>query len=127
MPNEEELREQLKRLAGEIVRLEAEIGGSIDKLRGAVGVLATEVRERVRPEEVAKVHQMVSEMRAFHEGLLLPWRRQIADELETRRLWAGRIERGEAELVTRIEGKYSIYEDWHHLPTSEHWVKSTPR
>lgn len=127
MAEEEELREELRRLADELGRMKEEIGGEVGRLAGAIGVLATEVRARVRPEEVEEIRRMVSEVRTFHEGLLLPWRREIAEEMETRRLWADRIALGECELEHRIEGKYAIYESYHHIPTSERWVWATPR
>jgi len=76
---------------------------------------------------VGEIREMVQQMRAFHEGLLLPWRTQVAEEMEARRLWADRIKRGEAELVHRIEGKYAIYESYHHIPSCETWVRSTPK
>lgn len=122
-----ELRRQLARLGGEVEHLRHEFGIDLEEIRSHIAALTERVEERVRPEEVRELGRMLSEIRSFHEGLLLPWRREISRELEEKRLWADRIARGDAELVSRIEGKYGIYESYHHLPTSERWVKTTPR
>ncbi|MBW2675733.1 MAG: hypothetical protein JRD89_20395, partial [Deltaproteobacteria bacterium] len=86
MAEDDELREQLRRLASEMEKLRDEIGGEIGRLAGAIGGLAMEMRERIRVEEVGEIREMVQQMRAFHEGLLLPWRTQVAEEMEARRL-----------------------------------------
>jgi len=122
----EPLREQLRKLAGEIEHLRKDLGIDLEEVRAHIATLTTRVEERIRPAEVEEIRRMVEEIRTFHEGLLLPWRREISEELETRALWAERIARGETELTNRIEGKYAIYESYHHLPTCETWVKSTP-
>jgi len=126
-PENEALKAHLRHLAGEIEHLRHEFGIDLEEIRAHIGTLTERVEERIRPEEVEEIKRMVSEMRAFHEGLLLPWRRQISKELEERALWADRIARGECELVTRIQGKYAVYETWRHRPTGETWVRTTAR
>jgi hypothetical protein len=120
-------REDLKKIAAEIEKMKWTLGGDIDKLRGALGALAAEMREKVLPEDVARVKAMVGTLQMFHEGLLLPWTKEITEEITTRALWQGRIERGETELVHRVVGAYAIYESYHHLPTCQTWVKTIPR
>ncbi len=118
------LRDQLKRLAGEVEHLRHEFGLDLEEIRSHIATLTERVEERIRPEEVRELGRMLGEIRAFHEGLLLPWRREISKELEEGRLWTDRIARGECELVSRIEGDYAIYESYLHLPTGESWVKT---
>jgi len=123
----EPLREQLRHLAGEVEHLRHEMGIDLEEVRAHIATLTKTVEERIRPEEVEEIRRMVSELRTFHEALLLPWRRQISKELEERALWTDRIARGECELLNRIEGKYATYESYHHLPTCQHWVRTISR
>ena len=122
----EPLREQLRRLAGEVEHLRRDVGLSLEEVRAHIATLSERVEERLRPEEVAEMGRLVSDIRMFMTGLMLPWEREIREASAEAELWRRRIERGEAELVNRIEGKYAIYESYHHIPTCETWVKSTP-
>lgn len=117
-------RARLSRLAGEIERLRHTLGIDLEEIRAHIAALMARVEEKVLPEDVEQVRRMVGELRTFHEGLLLPWRRGISKELEERALWASRIAKGEAVLEARIEGAYAVYESYHHLPTSQRWVKT---
>ena len=126
-PENEDLKARLRHLAGEIEHLRHEFGIDLEEIRAHISTLTERVEERIRPEEVEEVRRMVDEMRALLEGLLLPFRRGISKELEERALWLDRISRGECELVTKIEGKYAVYETWRHRPTGETWVRTTAR
>jgi DNA-binding transcriptional MerR regulator len=119
-------REKLKRLAEEIEGLRRDIGLDLEEIRAHIATLAGRVEERLRPEEVAEIGRLVSDIRMFMTGLMLPWEREIREVRAETELWRERVEKGEAELVNRIEGKYAVYESYHHLPTCQTWVKSTP-
>lgn len=110
----------------EVEKLKAEMTGSVEKLQGFVGVLATEVKV-VAPERVDEIRHMVAEMGEVIQGLLMPFNRQINKEMADRILWHHRIARGEAVMEHRIEGKYAVYESYHHLPTCERWVRTRAR
>jgi len=123
---DEELRAELRRLGGEIEHLRHQFGLDLEEVRAHIATLTARVEERLRPEEVAEIARLVSDMQMFLSGLMLPWRREIIETREERELWRGRIERGEAELVNEIIGKYAMYRSYHHLPSCEIWVETTP-
>jgi len=123
----EPLREQLRHLAGEVEHLRKDLGIDLEEIRAHIAALSERVEERLRPEEVAEIGRLVSDMSIFLRGLMLPWRREITEAQAERELWEGRIARGEAELINRIEGRYATYESYHHLASCQTWVKSIPR
>jgi hypothetical protein len=119
-------REQLRRLAGEVEHLRRDIGVDLEEIRAHIATLSARVEERLRPEEVAEIGRLVTDIQMFLSGLMLPWRKEIAEARKERELWEGRIARGEAELVNQIQGKYAIYRSWHNLSTCETWVETHP-
>lgn len=123
---QEELRAELRRLAGEIEHLRHEFGIDLEEIRAHIGTLTERVEERLRPEEVAEIGRMVADMQLFLRGLMLPWREEIKKTREERELWRRRIEKGEAELVDEIIGKYAVYRSYHHLPSCETYVETSP-
>lgn len=132
MPEEEEkkrpepLREQLRRLAGEVEHLRHDLGIDLEEIRSHIATLATRVEERIRPGEVAEIGQLVADMQMFLSGLMLPWRGEIEAAREEKELWRRRIQRGETELANEIVGKYAIYRSYHHLPSCETHVETSP-
>lgn len=126
MPEDEELRAELRRLGGEIEHLRHEFGIDLEEIRAHIGTLTERVEERLRPEEVAEIGRMVADMQLFLRGLMLPWREEIKKTREERELWRRRIEKGEAELVDEIIGKYAVYRSYHHLPSCETYVETSP-
>lgn len=126
MPQDEELKAQLRHLGGEIEHLRHEFGVDLEEIRAHIATLTARVEERIRPEEVAEVGRMVADMQMFLSGLMLPWRRELEEAREEKELWKRRIERGEAELVNEITGRYALYKSWHHLPSCETWVETIP-
>lgn len=125
-PEDEKLRKELRRLAGEIEHLRHEFGVDLEEIRAHIATLTARVEERITPEEVAEVGRLVADMETFLRGLMLPWERQIRVARAEKALWRRRIERGEAELVNEIYGKYAVYRSYHHLPTCETYVESSP-
>lgn len=122
----EELRGRLQRLAGEVEHLRHEFGIDLQEIRVHIVKLTEAVEKRVRPEEVAEVGRMVADMQMFLSGLMLPWQKKITEERSVRELWRDRIKMGEAELVNEILGKYALYRSYHHLPSCQTWVETTP-
>lgn len=126
MPQDEELKAELRRLGGEIEHLRHEFGVDLEEIRAHIATLTERVEERLRPEEVAEIGRLVADMQLFLRGLMLPWRKEIEKARGERELWRRRIERGEAELVDEVIGKYAVYKSYHHIPTSETWVETMP-
>jgi len=125
-PSGEELKRRLGHLAGEVEHLRHDFGIDLEEIRSHIAALTAKLEERISPEEVAEVGRMVTDMRLFLSGLMLPWRKEITGAREERDLWKRRIERGECELVNEIQGKYALYKSWHHLPSCDTWVETLP-
>ena len=122
----EELKRRIRHLAGEVEHLRHEFGIDFEELRAHIAAFTIKLEERISPEEVAEVGRMVTDMRLFLSGLMLPWQKEITGAREEKDLWKRRIERGECELVNEIQGKYAFYKSWHHLPSCETWVETLP-
>lgn len=119
-------RETLRHLAGEVEHLRHEMGLDLEEIRAHIANLTARVKERIKPEEVAEVGRMVADMEMFLSGLMLPWRKELAEAREESELWKGRIERGEAILVDEVIGRYAAYRSYYMPATGETWVQTTP-
>ena len=126
MAENEELRERLTHLAGQVEALRHEMGIDLEEIRAHIVKLTERVEKRVSPEEVAEVGRMVADIQMFLSGLMLPWTKKITEARTEKELWRERIRRGETELVNEIMGKYAMYRSYHHLPSCQTYVETTP-
>jgi len=125
---EADLLDKMKRadIIIEVEKLKSEMTGSVEKLQGVVGALSTEIKV-VAPQQIDDMRHLVAEIGEVVQGLLMPFHYRVKKEITERTLWYHRIARGEAVVERRIEGKYAVYETYHHLPTCERWVRTSAR
>jgi len=94
---------------------------------------AVEARIPVRPEEITALREALTEIaalgdrlrttiRAVERGVPL-WYAEREREEEAR--WFARRERGEVQITEFITPR-NRYEEWHHKPTSERWLRVIP-
>jgi len=82
MPQDEELKKRLSHLAGEIEHLRHDFGIDLEEIRAHIATLSTKM-EGIRPEElrpeVEEIGKLVTDMRLFLSGLMLPFERRTTE------------------------------------------------